>query len=259
MTLRNFYLFGHNPNSVKEAIACLEAGANALEPDVCYVAADHAFYVHEEISLIPSFVSRWFRKYLRLEDYLKGVALYLAQNDRASQLALIALDLKPPYVYDLNELEAVVEANFSASFPETSILTTISDPKQMTFLAQLSPADSRRGVGVDEYSSAADVDDFFRTKPLPFTYANGTSVPFLPTTHYLSDIRNAVTLRDSGSPDSFRLVYAWTVNGEASMTSFLDSGVDGLITDKVERLRELLATKYSGRYQLATASDQPFP
>jgi hypothetical protein len=255
---RKFYLIGHNPNSVEDAIACLEAGANALEPDVCYVLADRAFYVHEEIPLIPSSVSRWFRKHLRLEDYLKGVGRYLAESNRGSQLGLIALDLKPPYIYDINELEAIVQANFSAAFPDASILTTISDPKQMSFLAVLNPPAGRRGVGVDESSSAAEVDGFFRGWPLSYTYANGTSVPLVPTTRYLSDIRNAVRLRNSGDGRSFRLVYAWTVNAESSMAAFLDADVDGLITDKVERLRDLLAGEYAGRYVLATAHDNPF-
>jgi hypothetical protein len=255
---RRFYLFGHNPNSVEEATRCLEAGANALEPDVCYDPADRAFYVHEEIPLIPTWAAKWFRKNLRLEDYLKGIGGYLAESNSGSHLALIAFDLKPPYVYDINALEAVVQASFSASFPDVSVLTTISDPKQMNFLARVSPRFPRRAVGVDEYSSADEVDNFFRNRPLPYTYANGTSAPLLPTTHYLPDVQQAISLRQSGAGPGFRLVYAWTVTSESSMTAFLDADVDGLITDKIERLRDLLAQKYAGRYQLATAQDNPF-
>ncbi|MGD1149123.1 MAG: hypothetical protein ABR961_14375 [Thermoanaerobaculaceae bacterium] len=80
--MRKFYLIGHNPNSVGEAIRCLEAGANALEPDVCWDADDRAFYVHEEIPLIPTWAAKWFRKSLRLEDYLKGIGAYLKSNNR---------------------------------------------------------------------------------------------------------------------------------------------------------------------------------
>jgi hypothetical protein len=179
-------------------------------------------------------------------------------QDSDSQLALIAFDLKPPYVYNINTLEAVVQANFSASFPGVSVLTTISDPAHMSFLAKVSLQSPKRAVGVDEYSSADEVNTFFRSGPLPYTYANGTSAPLLSTTHYLPHIQRAITLRNGGTSPGLRLVYAWTVNSESSMTAFLDIEVDGLITDKIEQLRDLLGSKYAGKYQLATAQDQPF-
>ena len=256
--MRKFYLIGHNPNSVEKAIQCLEAGANALEPDVCWDKDDKAFYVHEEIPLIPTWASKWFRKSLRLEDYLKGVGDYLVKNNRTSQLALIAFDLKPRYFYAIDALEAVVQANFSMSFPGVSVLTTISDPTQMSFLAKASPQFPRRAVGVDENSSADQVNNLLRNGPLPYTYANGTSAPFFSTTHYLPDIQRAIILRNGGTSPGLRLVYAWTVNSESSMTVFLNSDVDGLITDKIEQLRDLLAKNYASRYRLATVEDQPF-
>jgi hypothetical protein len=112
---------------------------------------------------------------------------------------------------------------------------------------------------VDQSASPDEVDAFFRTRPLRYTYANGTSVPLLPTTCFLGSIRRAIPLHANGPGPGFHLVYAWTVNGGRSMTAFLDSDVDGIITDKVERLRDLLHANYAAKYVLATADDNPFP
>jgi hypothetical protein len=256
---RRFYLIGHNPNSVAAAARCLEAGANAIEPDVCFESARDTFYVHEKIPLIPAWILRLFRRRLTLRQYLAGLKAYLARTGRGRQLALIALDLKPPYTYDLNRLAALVEAEFGADFPGTAILVTASDPDAMPWLATLAAGTPRRGVGVDQHATARAVHEFFRTRPLPYTYANGTSLPLVPTTWWLKHIRRAVALDASGPGAGFRLVYAWTVNARRSMRRFLDTEVDGTITDKVARLRGLLRAEYADQYVLATAADDPFP
>jgi hypothetical protein len=255
---RRFYLTGHNPNSVAAAVRCLEAGANALEPDVCYEPRRDTFYVHERIPLIPDWILRLFRRQLTLQRYLAGLKTYLAESGRGTQLALIAFDLKPPYTYDLNRLQALVQAGIGAAFPGTAILATVSSPDAMPWLASLAPNGARRGVGVDEHSTPEEVNDFFRGRPARYTYANGTSVPLVPTTCYFRYVRAAISLRANGPGPGFRLVYAWTVNSRRSMIAFLDGDVDGLITDRIERLGDLLRTEYGDRYALATAGDDPF-
>lgn len=69
-----------------------------------------------------------------------------------------------------------------------------------------------------------------------YTYANGTSLPFLATTLpvYLNQIKSAIQLRDSDLKIKPTLVYAWTVNSASSMRTYLRMGVDGFITDKIE-------------------------
>jgi hypothetical protein len=255
---RPFYLIGHNPNSVASAARCLEAGANALEPDVCYEPKRRRFHVHEKIPLVPNWILRLFRRRLTLERYLDDLKGYLVETGRGSQLALIAFDLKPPYMFDLNELAGIVQARFGADFPRVSILATASDAQAMAWLSTLAPGGKPQAVGVDQNATPEEVDAFLRPRALPYTYAEGTSVPLLPTTCYLGRIRRAVALHARGPEPGFRLVYAWTVNSRRSMTRFLDREVDGLITDKVATLREVLETRYAHEYVLATADDEPF-
>jgi hypothetical protein len=255
---RQFYLIGHNPNSVEAAVRCLESGANALEPDISYEPEAGTFYVHEKIPLIPAWILRLFRKSLTLAQYLDALSTFLARSGRVSQLALIAFDLKPPYTYDINTLEDVVRAHFAAHWPKTAILATVSDPDAMAWLARLAPDGMPTAVGVDDHATPEEVDDFLRTRPVSYTYANGTSVPLLPTTCYLGEVRRAIALRASDSGPGFRLVYAWTVNCERSMRAYLDSDVDGLITDRVEKLRDLLRAEYGASYVLATSDHNPF-
>jgi hypothetical protein len=257
---RPFYLIGHNPNSVDAAARCLEAGANAIEPDVCYDPKDDTFYVHERIPLVPTWILRLFRKRLTLRRYLTGLKTYLTRSGRGPQLALIALDLKPPYGYDVNQLAAVAHAAFGIDFPGVPILVTVSDPRAMAWVARLAPNGTPRAVGVDQNAPPEEVNEFFGGHRLPYTYADGTSVPLLPTTLHLGHIRRAIALRAGGRArgPGFRLVYAWTVNGKCSMRAFLAGDVDGLITDKIARLRGLLQTEYGDRYVLATADDNPF-
>lgn len=102
-------------------------------------------------------------------------------------------------------------------------------------------------LGVDQNTSAKDVNTFFTSAGIKnFTYGNGISVPLIPTTLYKKKIQEAITLRDSGS--SFSMVYVWTVNSKSSMRTYINLGVDGLITDNPARLKDLLATEYPGTF-----------
>jgi hypothetical protein len=248
---RPFYLIGHNPNKVKEAIACLTDGANGLEPDVCFDSDSNSFSVHEQLPLLPKGVSKWLYGAVPLTDYLAGVADYLASAP-ATNLALMAFDLKEPYTYDINQLLAVVKANFSNRFPRVSILTTVTTSAGMQFVAKTAAQRPNDFVGVDEYLAPDEVSGFFQTTGLRYTYANGTSVPLIPTTRYVNDISRALALRNTNPTTGPKLVYAWTVNSNGSMRTYLDMDVDGLITDDIPALLELLKTDYASRYTLAT-------
>ena len=245
---RPFYVIGHNPNKVDEALRCLADGANGLEPDVCYDPDTNSFSVHEQLPVLPKWLSKWLYGGIALTDYLAQVADYLAGTPSAN-LALLAFDLKEPYTYDINLLLGLVKSNFSDRFPGVSILTTVSTSEGMRFLARAAAQRPNDFVGIDEYLPPDEVFGFFQSTGLRYTYANGTSVPLIPTTRYVKEISRALALRNSnpetGGP---KLVYAWTVNSEASMRAYLDMDIDGLITDNIPALLQLLKTDYADRY-----------
>jgi hypothetical protein len=248
---RPFFVIGHNPNTLNEAVQCLRDGANGLEPDVCYDADSNAFFVHEQLPLLPKFISKWIYGGVPLVDYLAGLKEHLT-NTPGANLALIALDLKQPYIYDINLLLGIVKTQFSADLPNVSILTTVSTPEGMKFLANTTSQRPKDLVGVDEYLGPDEVAGFFKTTGLRYSYANGTSAPLISTTIYAKDIAQAITLRNAAAGTGPKLVYAWTVNSANSMRTYLDMDVDGLITDDISALVNLLKTDYGGRYVLAT-------
>ena len=257
MSRRKFYIFGRNQNNIDDAIESLRSGANAIEPDVCFDDASQSFQVHEQLFFLPRFISRWLFSGPALDEYLKALKIRLEQESTLN-LAMIALDLKEPYSYEINRLFDTIRKNFSQYFPGVLILATVSDAKGMSFLAKVNPQQANEAVGVDEYTSPDDVHNFFQPTGLRHAYANGSSFFLTPTTRFHKDIERATALRDQGGVNSFRLVYVWTVKSERSMRFYLDRNVDGMITDNVPELLNLLNNEYAGRYSLATMEDTPF-
>ena len=250
---RKFYLIGHNPNSVQEAIAYLQAGANALEPDVCYDQGTNSFYVHDEV---VDFLPNWLYSGPTLTSYLDDLVQALRGNP-SLQLALLSFDLKSPYSYDINaQLYDTLRTHFSQFFPKVSILTTVGKSNGMNFLAQVSPQHPNEAVGVDGGTTPDDVQIFFQPRGLHVTYANGTT--FIPVTWVKGKIARAIQQRDQSPGHSFKLVYVWTVISSSHMKFYLDMGVDGIITGDAALLSSIFKTQYSNQYVLATQDDLPF-
>lgn len=239
---RKFYLIGHNPDTLEEAQEQLQAGANALGPDVHYDEESGQFQVYH---LVPSPFGD-----ITLQDYLSGLKMLLHENS-SYRLSLLAFDLKPDYNYKLSDLQAFIFEHFSKDYPAVTIITTINDPAQAAFFESASagmPANYL--IGIDEDSSAEEAHQLLNDKGIAFIYGNGISAPLIDTTNYAGEIQKAIQLRNAGN--SFKLVYAWTVNAEASMRTYLDMDIDGIITDDVAQLKALLQQpEYVIRYELA--------
>ena len=123
MRKRKFYIIAHNPNTIREAEEFLKAGANALEPDVCFDAArPERFYVSHGT---PG--SNPFTPEHSLVAYMRGLAGVLADESNNYNLALIAFDIKSPDL-DINEFLRVVFENFNghAAFDGVGLLVTVS-------------------------------------------------------------------------------------------------------------------------------------
>jgi glycerophosphoryl diester phosphodiesterase len=253
---QKFYIIGHNPNSVGAAIRCLKNGANAIEPDIRYLPVyDEKFFVYDLATENP--------KNHTLKDYLTGLSAAL--NREKLNLALIAFDLKPIYSKEMESDTLVymkeffdqLNEYFFNTYTSVPVLLTVGDPSGKPLLATAKPyLKYNQAVGVDEGDMPHCVAEYFEKEQMPCAYANGTSSPFASPGKFKQLIKEAVALKRQ--TNELKLVYTWTANSLKTMRDFVNVGVDGMITDRVTRLRTLIDTKYKSSIELATANDNPF-
>jgi hypothetical protein len=249
---RPFYLIARNPNSVEEAVACLAAGANALEPDVFFI--DNDFYIMDIAPLWSKLLTTP-KKGPRLADYLTELQFVIrASQDSKNplRLARILFDIKNLSPFDLNQLFAVVRSSFS--LPGVALGVTTRNRKQVGSFNHFVPKDERETVGLDGGYSAKDAHDFFKEIRMNYTYASGPTEPLASSTtrDYFIEIMTAIRFRDSSSAVKPNQVYAWTVNSKDSMRTYLSLGVDGFTTDKIEDALSVIAEpEFAGKFVLA--------
>ena len=242
--MRQFFIIGHNPNRVVDAINYLQAGANAIEPDIHFV--NGICYVGEGTTSTD----------LTLTDYLEGLSSIL---DIHTELipSLITFDTKNS-TGDIKALFENIQTNFSNKFKDTVIFVTRSQATEEEYVFFEPSVPTKYALGIDEHTEPEFVDAFFKSMNVPnYTYADGISiqVPLLADL-YLDRIKRAITMRDKGN--SFKLVYSWTIDESYEIESFLKLNPDGLITDSPSNLKEIITTKFSTQYQIAKLGYNPF-
>ncbi|MBF0456445.1 MAG: hypothetical protein HQK99_00940 [Nitrospirae bacterium] len=247
--MRPFYIIGHNPNTVSDAMNYLRAGANAIEPDVHFTDGD--FYMGEGTT----------SKDLSLADYLKGLTLQLRVSPSYVP-ALITFDTKNSTGNILAMLKCIQD-NYSSQYEDTAILVTRSqattDEHVFFQAATQATLPKKFAVGVDENTQPEYADVFYKSLEIKnYTYADGISIQLpLLSRIFWKRIEEAVSMRDKG--DSFKMVYSWTLDLHDDIEAFLKLNVDGLITDSPGMLRKLIASDpFSKQYGLATVGDNPF-
>jgi hypothetical protein len=245
--MRQFFIIGHNPNVLADAVNYLQAGANALEPDIHWV--NGAYYMGEGTTSTD----------LSLANYLAGLSLALTTSPALTP-ALIMFDTKNSTGNIVNLFDCI-QTNFSNQFKDTAIMVTRSQATEDEYVffgpgaSVLSP---NNALGVDEHTEPEFVDSFFQSLNIPnYTYADGISIlaPLL-SIFFKGRIERAVAMRDKG--DSFKLVYSWTLDSSSDIDMFLKLNPDGLITDTPAALKEIITTNFSQQYQLAPVGYNPF-
>ena len=248
MQKRAFYIIGHNPNTLKEAKAFLENGANALEPDI--VHADGQFYVTHQQHISYSGV-------ITVQQYLHELKALL--EEKKYPLALLIWDLKTTDFHP-NDFMGLVKENFSGELCDgVAMLMTHSDDHE--FINKYRGYYANVGVGVDESNvSPRALQQLFLQGGQPnFSYADGITT-FLDKPGIFKNVTEALHLRDEPG-NGFSLVYTWVLSQQASMKKYLDSYIDGIFVDvnAVHKLKELLHTApYSDVYALAENGYNPF-
>ena len=258
MQKRKFYIIAHNPNTLAETEEFLKAGANALEPDVCFDAGKpERFFISH-----GTFGSNPFDAEHSLVAYLRGLKAMLTDASKGYGLALIAFDVKTP-TFDINEFLRVVFENFNGhpACDEVAVLITVSALSDIGFLNAYDQTRESVGVGIDEENSAdAVAAGFAGGGQRRFTYADGSLVPALKPALFKAIMRGKA-LQARGGGEGFRLVYSWVINRDHPIRSYLDLHVDGMIVDVgvVPHVLELLAEERYGRtYELAARGHNPF-
>ncbi len=234
---RPFFLIGHNPNSMAAVEACLANGGNAIEPDVYY--EDGEYYMMELVPVISKIFPP--KKGPKLEDFLTDLKNLLDHNTEYN-LALIIFDTKNLGDCNINDLADRVRMFFVNDYPGVSIAFTTGSPKYLSGFNPFVAKTPLEWVGIDAISNADDAARYFDQLNKNYIYGNGTSLPLIAASApvYRDQIHRAIQLRDDGHHPLLQTVYAYTVNAKPSMRSYLREKVDGLITDNVIELTEVL-------------------
>ncbi|MGZ4054684.1 MAG: glycerophosphodiester phosphodiesterase [Bacteroidia bacterium] len=245
--MRQFFIIGHNPNTVADAINYLTAGANALEPDVHFT--NGVYYMGEGTTSTD----------LSLTDYLQKLSLALNVNPALTP-ALIMFDTKNSNG-NIPDLLNCIQTNFSAQFKDTAILITrnhATEEEHIFFAPAAGSLSPNKALGIDEHNEPEFADSFFKSLNVSsYTYADGISikVPLLADL-FIGRIKRAVKMRDAGN--SFKMVYAWTLDSPDEIKAFLNLNPDGLITDSPAALKGIITNQFANQLQVASLGYNPF-
>ncbi|HTL08611.1 MAG TPA: PLAT/LH2 domain-containing protein [Chitinophagaceae bacterium] len=248
MQKRAFYIIGHNPNTLKEANAFLEQGANALEPDIVF--AEGKYYVTHQQHIS-------YKGVITVQEYLHGLKALL--HEKHYPLALLIWDIKTTDFHP-NDFMGLVKENFSGDLCDgVAMLMTHADDHN--FVNKYKGYYANVGVGVDESNlSPQELQQLFISGGQPnFSYADGITT-FLDKPGIFKNVSEALQLRDQPG-NGFSLVYTWVLSQQASMRKYLDSYIDGIFVEVngIPKLKELLQTApYSEVYTLAENGYNPF-
>jgi hypothetical protein len=246
---RPFYVMSHNPNTLEEVRAALKAGANALAPDINVYIDDPERLCISHNPGLPSAPT--------LEQYLQDLHAIAQQPDSA--LSLVIFDCKPSVStpeFGLAILTAI--RKYLTYDTELNILLTVAKFDQVGIFDhvkhQLGP---REGIGIDEEDDIAAVADYFNQAGVSNQcFGDGISIGVLTLT--APDMRPAMeracALR--AASDHTKLIYPWTINKEELMQQHVDIGVDGIITDDIEKLAKVVKQNQSV-IRMATRDDNP--
>jgi glycerophosphoryl diester phosphodiesterase len=254
---RPFYIFAHNPNTLDDVKTALAQGANALEPDIT-LAVDHPCRSLNPLDSLVDWDSSFPMRYGSCSDtkfvaWLDGVHKLAFDNN----LALIVFDIKSSAATPANGrmiLDAIKTHLNIEGINVYVILSVATKDDLAVFDDILKILGQREGVMVDSEDDAGAVVNYFFTRGYRgnIGYGDGTSGI---GPHLGAAIDGAAWLRaTTGFPKS--VTYVYTINVVDSMRTFIDAGVDGIITGEMPRLMGIVQGRSDIR--LATRQDNPF-
>jgi hypothetical protein len=275
---RPFYICAHNPNNLSDVESALQAGANALEPDITLAYPDTPSArcsddpLYNLVNWDSSFPLRdGLCDDTKLVDWLDG-AHDLAI--RYPQLALVVFDIKSSAATAENGpliLNAIrthlnghgVGAHYTAQEVQLNVILSVATRDDGAVFDHLMGPQAqvqlseREGVQIDAENDVADVLNFFFKGGYEgnIGYGDGTA-GFGPNLFPAMD-KAVFSRAATGYPKA--VTYVYTIDLENSMRAFLDAGVDGIIPGDDADISEL-ASIVSSRSDvvLATRDVNPF-
>ena len=264
---RPFYVIGHNPNTIDDVNAALDAGANAIEPDV---------NIHGDGHLCISEVTVAGTKFLgsggapSLEDFLDDLH---SVAFRRPQLALVVFDVKPQAARPeygptiLNEIRTRLTHDTNVN-----VIISVADlPHAHLFDDIKSSLGPREGLAVDSENDPVRVSGWAFGDVANQCYGNGIADVFRGSTaapHIRPSIEKACALR--AGLGRIKFIYTWSIGIEDpwDMEEYVRIGADGIIAGdrpaafdrpSVRMLRDVIDQgKFQTMIRLATREDNPF-
>ena len=247
MPQKTLYSIAHRCNTAEDVSSAFKAGANAVECDVNYY--NGRFYAQHDPLSEGTELSDFLKKIREVADGVK------------ERFALIIFDLKETInMPRLKKVHTLVRSFFSDGTGIKVIYSVSSLRRGSIFKGILSELDLREALSIDESDYPLKVQHFFEGLGINRScYGNGITAA-LPEDFggpIRESLKKAVLLKMRRHIIKF--VYIWTIDLKASMREYLDIGVDGIMTNHADDLREILREKkYSSAFLLATRSDAPF-
>jgi len=199
--VKPFYIVAHNPNQVFEAFQALQAGANALEPDVMKfndsahdpngvrinstAGASGLFMYHDDVSGFP-FFDQASRMPTTVEEYFDWIHSFAITG---TNVALITLDIKSPAANPtlVAALRNAVHQHLNHGTVHVNVIYSVASRSDAAAFSSIAPfLDANEGVQVDGENDPAAVFNFLLGQGARrIAFGNGTAgldvpVPFCP-------------------------------------------------------------------------------
>ena len=263
---QKFYIVAHNPNTVAEAEEYLKAGANALEPDVCFSSnpshPDRYYVSHDHVSSNAG--SHDFDHEHSLAVYMRNLKDLILRNN--FKPALIWFDYKDGPSGDINEMLKIVHDNFTVFDPicaNVAIMVSVASLAAAPFLYNYDQTVPRCGICIDEEDDPMGVQQLFiNAKQKRFAYADGIATFWFDPKIYKALMLAKVLQAQAIDPsETFKMAHAWVLADSDSIRNYLDISIDGIMVNlsTVATLKAILQEKhYLPVYELAQNGYDPW-
>lgn len=247
---RPFYIVGHNPNTIPDVIAALDAGANAIEPDVNVYADNEGELCISHSEGEPSAPS--------LTQFLSSLHDIAIQRPA---LALVIFDCKEKVATAQHgtTLRNAIRALLTSGTGLNVIISVSSFSQTAIFDNIKNGLEPREGLMIDEENDPIAVSNFFTTNGVE-NQCFGNGISFLneilgpnvrPSMERVCEFR--------AESNRTRFIYVWTVQDDDLLREYIHIGVDGIITDDVAKLHRISnESQFRSVIRLAARNDNPF-